>query len=225
MRCTLCHSDQLEFVLESYRRCLVCDLVFLSSEFRLDETAEKSRYELHNNNPQDSRYRKFLRPAMDAVVSSVSPPARGLDFGCGPGPTLSKMLEEVGFQMEIYDPLFFPGDSALQVQYDFVTSTEVFEHFFEPSEELARLDRLIFPGGYLIFMTRILRQDTDFLNWHYRKDPTHVSFYSEKTLEWISKHTRFELIRVDRNVCRFQKRAVSNERVDLPSDSGGVDPR
>jgi len=48
------------------------------------------------------------------VVEELSPllgdnhDLHGLDYGCGPGPTLSVMLREKGFKMADYDPFFKP---------------------------------------------------------------------------------------------------------------------
>ncbi|MDA1381669.1 methyltransferase domain-containing protein [Plesiomonas shigelloides subsp. oncorhynchi] len=55
-----------------------------------------------------------------------------MDFGCGPGPLLAQMLEEAGFRMHKYDPYFHPERATLAREYDFVTCTEVAEHFMPP---------------------------------------------------------------------------------------------
>ena len=60
----------------------------------------------------------------------------GLDFGCGPGPALANMMQSDGYEMEIYDPFFFPNKDALSKKYDFITCTETAEHFFNPHDEL-----------------------------------------------------------------------------------------
>ncbi len=124
---------------------------------RLDAAAERARYETHENDPEDAGYRGFLdrlaAPLMERVVAEIPSGAEGLDFGSGPGPTLSIMLEERGMRMSLYDPFFAPDRSVLERTYDFVTCTETVEHLFEPRREFERFDRLVRPGGWLAIMT------------------------------------------------------------------------
>ncbi|MCC1498350.1 methyltransferase domain-containing protein, partial [Alcanivorax sp. 1008] len=78
-------------------------------------------------------------------------------------------------------------------QYDFVTCTEVVEHFHQPAREFERLTSLLTPTGVLAIMTSLLDDGVDFHTWHYRRDPTHVSFYRQTTFNWIANHYRMQL--------------------------------
>jgi hypothetical protein len=49
---------------------------------------EKARYDRHTNQIHDPGYRAFLSRVLDPLRQQISPPALGLDFGCGPGPAL-----------------------------------------------------------------------------------------------------------------------------------------
>ena len=71
-------------------------------------------------------------------------------------------------------------------KYDFITCTEAAEHFFDPYKEFNVLDGLLVSGGWLGVMTCFLTDEELFENWHYRRDPTHVVFYAEKTFEVIA---------------------------------------
>lgn len=119
------------------------------------------------------------------ILEQFKKPAAGLDFGSGPGPTLSLMFEEAGHRMQIYDPLYAPDQSVLSRQYDFVTATEVLEHFRQPAQDLQRVWSLVKPGGLLGIMTKLALDRDAFSNWHYKNDPTHVAFYSRETFEWL----------------------------------------
>lgn len=88
--------------------------------------------------------------------------------------------------MRLYDPCFHPDRSALERTYDFITCTEVAEHFHRPAEEFACLDGLIRPGGWLAIMTCFQDDDHRFAHWHYRRDPTHVVFYREHTFRHVA---------------------------------------
>ena len=74
----------------------------------LSPKEEKSEYDLHENSSDDPGYRRFLARLFDPVSHQLAPNSYGLDFGSGPGPTLSVMFEEAGHSMEIYDPFFAP---------------------------------------------------------------------------------------------------------------------
>ena len=83
--------------------------------------------------------------------------------------------------MALYDPFFQPDRAVLSRTYDFVTCTEVVEHFYNPADRFYELDSLLRPGGWLGVMTCFQTDDARFANWHYRRDPTHVIFYREAT--------------------------------------------
>ena len=111
----------------------------------------------------------------------------GLDYGCGPAPTLSALLEERGMPCDNYDPFFFPHLLPGR-KYDFIFSTECFEHFFYPGREIPKLLALAKAGGHLIIMTDLWKNPEEFASWSYGRDFTNVSFYHAGTLNWISKH-------------------------------------
>lgn len=187
--CPLCRHSVLSTIdcpPQRYYRCLHCKLVFLDFLQRPDPAEERRHYDLHVNHPDDPGYRRFLSRAMQPVLDTITPPASGLDFGCGPGPTLSVMLREHGYECADHDPIYFPDQELLQSQYDFVTCSEVIEHVHQPDAVWPLLARLLKPGGLLVVMTKRLRSLEAFPDWHYRRDPTHVCFYSVATFEWVA---------------------------------------
>jgi hypothetical protein len=190
----------------AYFHCPRCDLVSADPASHLDAPAERGYYDLHENDPADQGYRRFLGRLAGPILGRLNLGMRGLDYGCGPGPTLSIMLEEAGMLMEDYDPYYRPDRGALGRTYDFVTCTEVVEHFRRPAEDWARLTALLRPGGWLGVMTKLVISRERFAAWHYKDDPTHVSFYSPGTFSWLG--ARFDLVveRVDRDVILLKKR-------------------
>ena len=159
----------------------------------ISEADEKAHYDTHQNNPQDADYRKFLNRLLAPLKDKLAPGACGLDFGAGPGPTLSIMLEELGFPMNIYDIFYANDPSVLQQQYDFITISETVEHLHNPGKELQRLWTLLKPGGLLGIMTQLITDETLFPNWYYKRDPTHVCFYSRPTFHWLAKQWQASL--------------------------------
>jgi cyclopropane fatty-acyl-phospholipid synthase-like methyltransferase len=171
----------------SYLRCGECAATMLAAHQLPDEDTQRRHYMKHENDLDDPRYRAFLRRLAEPLLARLKPGLSGLDYGCGPGPLLARMLAQAGHSMRVYDPFFAPDAQALQQRYDFVTCTEVAEHFHRPRQEFERLRGLLKPGGVLALMTCLQTEDRLFANWHYRRDPTHVVFYREETFRWIAR--------------------------------------
>ncbi|MFW6248472.1 MAG: 2-polyprenyl-3-methyl-5-hydroxy-6-metoxy-1,4-benzoquinol methylase, partial [Bacteroidota bacterium] len=41
------------------------------------------------------------------------------------------------------------------------------------------------PGGYLLIKTNLMAGQSNFKNWQYRNDPTHVFLYTPQTIHYI----------------------------------------
>lgn len=207
--CPLCFSDHvypLDTVSsKTYWRCHGCLLTFLSQEHHLEPHLERARYTLHENNPEDPRYRSFLSKLTEQLVPRLPRGAEGLDYGSGPGPTLSVMLTEQRFRMAIYDPYFAPDTEVLGRTYDFITCTETAEHFFRPGDTFQQLDRLLRRSGWLGVLTEILEPDISFPDWWYPRDPTHVCFYAKETMGWIAHRFSWKVEYPQKNVTLFHK--------------------
>jgi SAM-dependent methyltransferase len=191
MPCPVCEAPQARFFISvsarNYWRCTDCLASFLDPAQRLAADAELAQYRLHRNDPADPEYRRFLSRLAEPLIERLAPRRRGLDYGCGPGPALAAMLREAGHQVALYDPHFHDDRSALNARYDFITCSEVAEHFHRPAEEFRRLGSLLEPGGWLAVMTGFQADDARFANWHYRRDPTHVVFYREHTFHHLAR--------------------------------------
>lgn len=166
--------------------CPSCALVYRPPGHLPDSEREYREYRRHTNSRFEAGYRRFLSKLAEPLLAVLPPGSQGLDYGCGPGPALAQMLEEAGHGVALYDPFFAPDPSPLAATYDFVTCTETAEHFHDPAGEVARLVRLVRPGGWLALMTGWLTAETDFIAWGYRRDPTHVALYSRATMAWIA---------------------------------------
>ena len=176
-----------------YFLCKACSLVYVPPRFFLPWEAEKAHYELHENDPLDLGYRKFLGRLAEPLMQNLAPGAKGLDFGCGPGPTLSVMLAEKGFPTAIYDPVFERNADVWSKRYDFVTASEVVEHLHRPRFELERLWACLNVGGVLGIMTKRRFDSHSFADWHYKSDPTHVVFFADDTFHWLAQHLSAKL--------------------------------
>jgi hypothetical protein len=210
--CPVCRAADCTYFLHvearDYWRCRNCEATFMDRSQWPPRSVELSQYRLHRNDVSDVRYRTFLARLALPLLERIPSGSSGLDFGCGPGPALAAMFVEAGHRMAVHDPFFFDDPGLLDNHYDFVTCTEVVEHFHHPFDEFARFDRLLEPGGWLGVMTTFQTDDAAFADWHYRRDPTHVVFYRESTFRTIAAlhHWRCEFPRA--NVALMHKPAA-----------------
>ena len=185
--------------------CEVCDLVFVPERFHLGWREQLERYRSHNNHLYDRDYREFLSRLFDQLLPYVVPGHSALDYGSGPGPALAAMMSEAGLSVSTYDPFFQPDESPLDVRYDIVTCTETAEHFVKPSVDFDKLDSVLNPSGWLGVMTGMLDSWDQFKDWYYHKDPTHISFYSRRTMMWIAAKYSWKSFFPRKNVVLFNK--------------------
>lgn len=205
--CPLCQHTHIEFYFSdprNYFQCQNCHLVFVDSSEHLSEVDEKERYDLHENNPEDDGYLQFLKKLTNPLAERLPSHSHGLDFGCGPAPTVSLILEALGHKVDCFDKYYANTPSLLTQHYDFVTSTEVLEHLREPREEIQRLISTLKPNGYLGIMTKLLPPFDKFANWHYKRDLTHICFYSDSTFEWLAKEWDLSLEIIGNDVVILQ---------------------
>ena len=206
--CPLCDGQDISHYFQDTRdfwECHTCSMVFVDSTQHVSEPDEKYRYDQHNNSINDAGYCAFLGQLLEPLSERLPDSAEGLDFGCGPGPTLSLLLEQKGFKVACYDKYYIPDEELLEKQYDFISSTEVLEHLREPRSTIDRLSKCLKPKAYLGIMTQLRPELEQFSGWHYKKDPTHICFYSDDTFKWIAKHWNFTLEILSRDVIILQR--------------------
>ncbi len=196
------HRDQRRL----YWQCAVCSLVFVEPSQRLNAVEEKAEYDKHQNAVDDMGYRKFLARLCDPLTERLAVGAKGLDFGCGPGPALSAMLAEQSFEMNNYDIFYADEQALLQSHYDFITATEVAEHLFEPGNVINQLWDMLNKNGVLGLMTKLVIDKKAFSTWHYKNDLTHVCFFSVETFQYLAQQLNAELSIVGQDVILLKKR-------------------
>lgn len=198
MDCPLCYQRDITYFFKDKRRqylhCNCCELVFADPLTLLSAEEELAQYQLHQNDLNDDGYRRFLSRLASPLLTALPATAvKGLDFGCGPGPLLALMLTEAGHQMAVWDPFFANDPAVLQQQYDFISCSEAIEHFVRPAEEWALWLTMLAPGGILAIMTKRYTSLEAFAQWHYKNDPTHVSFFSKQTFIFLAQRDGFRI--------------------------------
>ena len=209
MYCIVCNNQSAKSFQTSdtktYWKCGNCLAKFLDPSLYIEAGIEKERYLEHDNRIDDEAYRSFLSRLANPLQKKLSVDDTGLDFGCGHGPALADMLQTEGFQIDLYDPFFFPDKKVFTKKYNFITCTETAEHFHDPHQEFNALDNLLSPGGWLGVMTCFLTTDEAFESWYYRRDPTHVTFYCEKTFEVIASQRNWQYEFPSKDIVLLQK--------------------
>ena len=205
--CPLCNSTATllcEKPKHLFYKCNNCDGIFRPKHTFLTAEEEKEHYEKHNNDVFDERYRAFVSPIVEAVLHDFSPETKGLDFGSGTGPVITKMLTDKGFQVRNYDLFFANEPSLLDEKYNYVSCCEVMEHFHQPYKEFELLKSLLLPKGKLYCKTEIFNNQKPFENWYYKDDFTHVFIYQTKTLEWIKSEFSFSNLVIKEKLIVFE---------------------
>ncbi len=206
-KCPLCQHKadyflelDTKFGIRNYYKCINCASIHLAKADILVGVEEKERYAMHNNDVEDLRYQEFVSPVTHQIIKNQDQRKKGLDYGCGPGPVITHVLEQSGFDnIQLYDPFFHPNQDLLNQTYDFIICCEVIEHFMNPKNEFSQLKKLLRPGAVFYGKTELLDANVDtesFKEWWYKNDPTHCFFYSKETLAYIQENFNFKSLKM-----------------------------
>ncbi|MEA3424417.1 MAG: class I SAM-dependent methyltransferase [Bacillota bacterium] len=204
--CKICGSETREFYDEifdtKFYHCSNCEFISKDENSIISEKDELKIYKYHNNSIEDQHFVDYFKRFLDsAVMKNVSSGKKGLDFGSGPSSVLSMILErDYGYEMDIYDMFFSPEKTYIDKKYDLITCTEVIEHLKNPMEYFLLFKELLKDDGTLGIMTLFhANSDEKFCDWHYRRDRSHISFFTAKTMKVISEKIGLELVFTDNN--------------------------
>lgn len=207
MHCNLCKSTSTTIFSTlnyNYYKCANCDAIYMDPANFVSKDKEIKRYKEHNNDVHDTGYQQFVSPIVNGVLANFKNNHKGLDFGCGTGPVITKLLQDKAYNITTYDPFFDNNLNALKTTYDYIVCCEVIEHFHNPLKEFQLLKSLLNSEGKLYCMTDIYNEAIDFENWYYKNDETHVIFYQQKTLEWLAKQLNFSKVTVEKRLIIFE---------------------
>jgi 2-polyprenyl-3-methyl-5-hydroxy-6-metoxy-1,4-benzoquinol methylase len=117
-------------------------------------------------------------------------------------------MQKRGANVDCYDKFYQTKPIFENKMYDLITSTEVFEHLFNPLDTLKELSHHLNPKGHIAIMTLFhARSMEHFWAWWYRRDPTHITFFTPRTFEVMAKMCDLEIIKTDeKRVIILQKR-------------------
>jgi pseudouridine kinase len=179
----------LESPQRNFFRCGFCGFSWVDPRFLVDEETSRRRYLLHRNNHSHEGYTRFLSSIIERALTytGAQKNMKILDWGSGPHPVTASILAHRGFEAVSWDPFFANEHTPEQEAFDMALCIETAEHFIKPRQDFSRFARCLKPGGWAFIHTHTVSQeDGDFLRWWYIQDCTHVSFYSEKSLEILA---------------------------------------
>ncbi len=210
--CPVCRSRGQEFFYlkkknRSFRLCTSCHLVFQTGETLPSSGEEQGRYELHRNDGNDQGYTRWLESFLDRGFYPWYKGGNVLDFGSGPEPVLTDLLNNQGIQTVPYDRYFqplWPEDQS----FSMIILSEVLEHLIDPVREFTKIASLCDRGARLVFQTAFRRNSSPqwFGSWWYKEDITHTRFYNAESLMALGEQSGWSLIYQDgRSMGCFQK--------------------
>jgi len=177
----------------------------LHPNYYLNAEEEKGRYDLHSDDVEAKGYQNFVKPITEHVAQCFTKEDKGLDFGCGKTEIVKYVLEQKGFNIKGYDPIYFNQKKLLNDSYNYITSCEVIEHLFRPKEVFQLLYDILLPKGKLFIKTSLYSLDLNFEKWWYKNDPTHVTLYTKKSLEYIKDYYGFTSLEIHKKHIVFSK--------------------
>lgn len=202
MKCKICNFDTTVWndldQKKHYHHCQNCHCIALDVSYYLSLEKENALYNNHQNSLENKGYVKMFEDFLDYFWDDLLCKEKALDFGSGPTPVLSQLLQKRAVTVDCYDKFYQPIKYFENQSYDFITSTEVFEHLEDPLSTLTLLSDHLKPQGIIVLMTLFHTNDKiDFLKWWYRRDPTHIIFYTPKTIEVIAEKCGLITIKTD----------------------------
>src|SRR5258708_21210799 len=211
--CLICQTGLQKLSLAGdekvYHACPTCQWIVLDKSCVPSLEKQKERYLQHENSPESEGYVEMFEGFIKACVDPFIPKGQKiLDFGCGPLPVLADLLKKREYLVDTYD-LFFTADETYKLKkYNLIILTDVLEHLENPIAILRALSERLEPQGVISIMTLFHPNDhEEFSKWWYRRDITHVSFYTHETLKEIAKVLYMDLVFSDserRVVLRFK---------------------
>jgi glycosyltransferase involved in cell wall biosynthesis/SAM-dependent methyltransferase len=198
--CRICDNNAF-MVFEDTRPfylCENCGLIFTDCYLTQDETSHHYRSQY-----SDSFDWNKEAQAMIEMVSFAVTPRKIFDFGSGSG-GLTNALRSMGYEVNSYEPMLHGDFSSEDYErdHDLVILNQVIEHTENASKILDDIYSLTRPGG-IIFMTTlttdIMINETEmfqelFASWWYKDDQTHISFFCQRTFEYICSIKNLQML-------------------------------
>jgi len=226
MECRLCNSKSSQLFSSTillkhdvkYYTCPNCFLIQTEYPYWLEEAYSNSISNtdtgLLNRNIQ------FAEKVKAILFFFFNRDGKYLDYAGGYG-IFTRLMRDIGFDFYWSDPytsnLFAKGFEYLESksEIELVTTFESFEHFVNPLEEISKILEI---SKNIIFSTFIVPEPVpEPLQWWYYglEHGQHVSFYSEKTFEFIAHEFDLNFYSFSRNLHLFSEKKLNKRYLDF----------
>jgi hypothetical protein len=208
MLCKICKSpvkrifscEVLNKYIVDYYICDTCGFIQTEEPYWLDE-AYKDAINIYDTGII-SRNVYFSKIASIILFYFFDKNLIYMDYAGGYG-ILTRLMRDIGFNF-YWNDLYATNLVARGFEYDkgcgkveLITSFESFEHFKEPLQEI---EKMLSISKNIIFSTNLIPSPTPGPNdwWYYGPEHgQHISFYSHKTLQFISKKYNLNLYSIN----------------------------
>lgn len=187
--CPLCGggaNSSIQGAKRNLKHCLECDLIFVPSAHHPTREEELHRYRQHQNSSDNPGYVKMLSEVLTLIQRFGPEGGDLLDYGCGPGSVFVDLCRQAGFNAYGYDP-HFQQELPEKIRFDVISAIEVWEHFRSPATDISSLLSFLAPNGLLAVRTLLHTGEENISSWWYTRDNTHLSFYSQRSMNWIAE--------------------------------------
>ncbi len=200
MDCKICSTSSVLFFENgrNFFRCPHCWFVFTPDHASKPE--EEAHYKKQWGEAEPGSWLNKARTLVNVILQYKKPESI-LDFGSGCG-SLTKALNELGIPTTPLEPMIHGHlkDQNYSEKFDAVIGVEVIEHLPDPWAELKELEKILAPGGVMVFSTLLTNSFIEhpqaseyFKQWWYKDDPTHVGFYCNRALDALSNLGKYDI--------------------------------
>ncbi len=193
--CRICDTSSPLFYFDkrSFYRCPCCSFIF-ATECLLDASGQRAHYEGQGREVAEGFWQEQVDIIL-GVANRYENPSSVLDFGAGSG-NMTKEILSRGIACTPVEPLRngYLKDQNFQRQFDLIVAVEVIEHLPDLWEQLQEMERVLLPGGIMLFTTLMTDRfidaenaEEEFAAWWYKDDPTHVSFFCRRSLQALAE--------------------------------------
>jgi len=214
--CRLCLTPAEFFYKDgrTFFKCPECSLIFTN------DLPEKSLEENHYRSQWEATDPDFWKKQTDGLlqyVQAYGTPGHILDFGAGSG-EMTRELEGRGYRVTPLEPMKdgFLKDQSYGYSFDVVIGIEVIEHLADFWSELREIEKVLSENGIVLFSTLFTNAFIDspqapeaFAKWWYKDDPTHVSFFCNRSLAKMADLGGYDIDIIGQQVFVLRKASSS----------------
>ncbi len=226
MKCKVCNNTSQKIFEKrilnkydcNYYQCLSCSFVQTDTPFWLEEAYESAITSLDIGLLSRNTY---LQKEVPKIIYCCFPEARKMvDYAGGYG-VFVRLMRDSGYDFYRQDAfcenIFAKNFDVTDIpdkKFDIATAFEVFEHFSNPLEDIAKIFDY---ADHLILTTELIPDETSEIeNWWYIAEETgqHISFYSTKAMEIIGEKFNKNYYQKNRTTHIFTSKELSQDQIN-----------